>query len=786
MNSHSLTLMIMSAMRHLLIAALTPLFGFRVHAQPEMGAIDRARQLEAEGEGFYALSDIGEAQRLWNDALRTRQRAFGDSSAEAAVGYAYQARYHSYMAASQLDHKLLARQQAERAKRMLRTDPGHVASNERIHILREFAYAFKVSEMGGALDDHTRLARTRALFQKALLAANDVGDTVRLAQIHHDIGNTFTDEVGRYNQELPQSGLQVLTDSALLHYRRSTALLNMVGRGLSEAVMMDHLTTGLLYQSAFRGDSSVQAVAAYDRALRIMLQSAGRLPDADPLAFEHRIANKAQMVELLYLRSFCFVVPHDVHTDSVSIRKALQSLEAAVPYWEAMLTEYRSRDIHKVIGSYSHFPFNYGTYLAAEHHLLTGDSTRLQQALRWSDLNRNGTEQRDRLQRGSSPNASVGLEPSLLAMRMPPGTACISYHTFPRAMAFVIDEHGARIVRLEQPKEEPMRYAARTQDLMDDLRANKPTSYAHRAHEIYRRLLEPVIKDDYDELVIVPAGTMEQIPFEALVRDTTRGSRWGDLNYVLRSARIRYARTIQEALRPSATLSLENGQWAIAQSADRAVLPFAQNLVERLAQAHSDSAAISGLDSESLAKLMRGPGLLHLASHAEAPTGPDELPFIALSDGAFPLSTMDGLRCENPLVVLSTCSSGEGRAFIGEGGLSFGRAFLRSGPRAVVHTAWPVDDLATSELLANMYERIDDGASVGAALLQAKLDFLDRHIDSPLANPIYWSGVMVVGQDLTSTGDDGNRLWLIALGASLLIGALLYRRLRRSRARAAM
>ncbi|MBK6343472.1 MAG: hypothetical protein IPF41_13025 [Flavobacteriales bacterium] len=228
-----------------------------------------------------------------------------------------------------------------------------------------------------------------------------------IAQITHDIGNTFTDEVGRYNQELPRSELQNLADSGLWHYRRSIALMTAAGMGDGESVMMDHLTTALIYRSAYGADSARQAVASYDRALRTMLRNSGRASDVDPLIYEPRITNKAQMVELLYLRSLSLADPEAEHRgDARQVELALHSLEAAVPYWEAMLREYKSRDLHKVIGSYSHFPFRYGTYLAAELFLLTGDSLRLRQAIDWSERNRVGSDQRDLLRAGGSPRTN--------------------------------------------------------------------------------------------------------------------------------------------------------------------------------------------------------------------------------------------------------------------------------------------------------------------------------------------------------------------------------------------
>jgi CHAT domain-containing protein len=762
----------------LLVLAYMPLT-----AQRPADPLAAIRRIEAEGEDHYRRSDIGEAERLWTDALHQRQRAFGDSSAEAAVGYAYQTRYHSYMSGPQAGHGALAWDMAQRARRKLgrsdRVDPG-----ERVLILREYAYAYKISQMRELLEKHDHLERTRQHFREALRSAVMVHDTIWTAQIHHDIGNTFTDEAGHYQATWSRSRIRSLVDSALSHYGRSIDLMVRAHRGLSEAVMMDQLCTGLLYKDAYGPDSSAQAVAAFDRGLMVMLRAAGAGMNDDPLGFDPMVANKAQMVELLYLRSLCFVSQYEEHPDTSRIRLALQSLEAAVPYWQAMLLEYRSRDVYKVIGSYSHFPFNYGTYLAAELYLLNHDEKRLEQAVSWCDMNRDGLEQREMLLRGRTTIPRPGRIAAFPEHRPPHGTAWISYHTYPRALAFIIDEQGVRIMRLQPTREEPYPFTKRIAALNDAMRSRDVQAYERVAHDLFTFLLAPLLTDTpYSELVIVPAGPMERIPFEALVRDTVEGTDWSDLDYVLRGIRIRYARTLDEASRPPEQFSMGQARWAIVQAHDRSELPFAQQLVERMARAFGNSAPTKDPDAAELRALLRNPSMLHLASHAEAPSAPDAMPFIALRDGPFTIAGIDSVGCANTLVTLSTCSSGEGPVFIGEGGLSLGRAFLRSGAHMVVQTCWPVDDQATSELLTRMYDHIHEGASVADALHQAKLEHLRAHAADPLANPFYWSGVIAVGVDQRTEESYSTWRWFAGSGLALLIGAWIYRRFRRSRAR---
>ncbi|HNO06482.1 MAG TPA: hypothetical protein PKK49_14410, partial [Flavobacteriales bacterium] len=268
----------------------------------DLSPLHRARLLEIIGEQYHQLSDIGEAKRYWDEALKIRQAAFGDSSVEAAIGYAFRARYHNYMAAPQLDHAEAALVDAARARRLM-NGRGSMDPWERSLVLREFGYAFKVERMH-RMEDSLRLRSTRTHYRAALRSAIQARDTVWIAQITHDIGNTFNDEVGAYSSLLSRARISVLVDSAIRCYDRSIELMTRMGHGTTRAVMMDHYTTALLYPSAYGADSCAQAVRSYDAALSVMHRQARVHTPFHPLRYEPLIKDPAQMVELLFHRAW--------------------------------------------------------------------------------------------------------------------------------------------------------------------------------------------------------------------------------------------------------------------------------------------------------------------------------------------------------------------------------------------------------------------------------------------------------------------------------------------------
>lgn len=742
--------------------------------------LDQARALELSGEQYHRLSDIGEAKRKWDEALLIRQHTFGDSSAEAAVGYAYRARYHNYMAASQVDHQTLALQVAARAKHLLIVGNGNILPSENVLILREYAYAFKVAAMAGTMDGHVRLSRTRSYFREALRNAVQARDTIWTAQVLHDIGNTFTDEAGWSGLPVPKS--QVV-DSAHSCYQRSIALMTAAGFGTSEAVMMDHYTTALLYKYAYASDSVHLSLKAFDRALRTMLQNAGRPPSVAPLYYDARITNPAQMVELLYQRAELQQHWIDPRTELQQLNDAIRSIEAAVPYWEQVLREYKSSDLEKVTGSYSHFPFRLGSKLFLQRHLLTGDLGDLYRSFQWSERNRNALLQRKRIGVGLDPTAIdiPDLDPSRIVA--PAGSVVIAFSHPSYGSVFVIDENGLSVTALPDIPLDPDNSTGTFKEFLVASQTWTPDHYARVGYKWYKHLLAPVVEQHKErKIVIVPYGSLALLPFEALCSSPS-ATQWSDVAFLGRTHTLRYARSVAEAISPVAECTRTNAFFATADVDSLADLPFAGDLIDQLHASYSGSVRESDLDRSYLIGAFHSPGLLHIATHGVNPAMPDAAPFLLLADGPWSSTALHDAEIHRTLAVLSTCSSGSGRNYQGEGVMSMAHAFLGAGTKSVVHALWPVDDRATSEILSAFYKGLDEGLPASGALQQAKVNFIARHADDGLAAPFYWSGIILSGADVRMAKEQDRTLWF-AIGAALVLGGggyMFSRRRKRSR-----
>ena len=117
----------------------------------------------------------------------------------------------------------------------------------------------------------------------------------------------------------------------------------------------------------------------------------------------------------------------------------------------------------------------------------------------------------------------------------------------------------------------------------------------------------------------------------------------------------------------------------------------------RLSQVELLSGADATVDNVVDA-LNRSPNIIHFATHIVAPPGHPEEAAVALTLNQNDLpelltrETIASLRLPSSLVVLSGCSSGQGRTVPAAGLIGLSRAWLLAGASAVVVSDWPTPD----------------------------------------------------------------------------------------------
>jgi len=114
------------------------------------------------------------------------------------------------------------------------------------------------------------------------------------------------------------------------------------------------------------------------------------------------------------------------------------------------------------------------------------------------------------------------------------------------------------------------------------------------------------------------------------------------------------------------------------------------------------------------------------------------------NDGILYASETYNLDLNADLVVLSSCESGVGKLFKGEGMIALTRGLLYSGTSNIIFSLWKISDKHTSELMVEFYRQMISGKSYSESLKAAKLKLIKNQVT---ARPRSWAGFLLIGVD---------------------------------------
>jgi CHAT domain-containing protein len=351
------------------------------------------------------------------------------------------------------------------------------------------------------------------------------------------------------------------------------------------------------------------------------------------------------------------------------------------------------------------------------------------------------------------------------------------------------------------------RIAAFRQALADPL-LRAPVEATGRA--LYDALLAPLEKEleGVRSLLIAPDGALNLIPFSALI--DKRGT------YLAESHRVSYLTSGRDLLRITGS-SAPRGPPVIVADPDYAgsvavevaaspsgdgrtprrshdleqtgwlPLPGTRQEARAIAKLMDVKPLLGASAQESAVKHVRGPRVLHIATHgffladqkapdpgsrslraAVNPERASPLPVAAAhienpllraglvlaganrpagasDDGILTALELAGLDLSGTqLVVLSACDTGLGTLENGEGVYGLRRAVVLAGADAQVATLWKVDDKATRTVMTRFYEELEAGLGRAEALRRIQLE-MARATDATWSHPFYWASFLPIG-----------------------------------------
>jgi CHAT domain-containing protein len=301
---------------------------------------------------------------------------------------------------------------------------------------------------------------------------------------------------------------------------------------------------------------------------------------------------------------------------------------------------------------------------------------------------------------------------------------------------------------------------------------------ANLARALDRKIGQPIraMAADANQLLIAPEGSLNLIPFEALIDEQGR--------YLLERYSIHYLTAGRDLLRMQVPRPSRNRPLIIADplfgepvtlmaSARRRSITTAPDLagvyfaaLPGTAQEAQDihallpNAQVLTGSRAAKAALTRidAPSILHIATHgffleSSKIANPLLRSGVALaganrntgggSDGILTALEASSLNLwGTKIVTLSACETGIGEVKNGEGVYGLRRAFFLAGAETLVMSLWPVNDRVTHELMTAYYTGLKQGLGRGEALRQSQMAML-RHPGHE--HPYYWAGFIQAG-----------------------------------------
>jgi CHAT domain-containing protein len=252
----------------------------------------------------------------------------------------------------------------------------------------------------------------------------------------------------------------------------------------------------------------------------------------------------------------------------------------------------------------------------------------------------------------------------------------------------------------------------------------------------------------HKNVVIVPDGILNFLPFEALITKESKTTNFAKMHYLLNDFKIGYNN--------SASLYLNARPLSGEQQTVLGIFPVFDNTSYALAFSKAEMQSIknnfegqfftnASATFENFKINAPNYSILHLCTHASA--GDIETPAsIKFSNQEILYSELYNLKINPDLVVLSACETGIGKLYKSEGAMSIARGFQFAGAQNLLFSLWKVNDYTTSVFMDDFYKNCKKEQSYFEADANAKLNFLnDPNIPNAKKSPYYWSAFVYYG-----------------------------------------
>ena len=276
---------------------------------------------------------------------------------------------------------------------------------------------------------------------------------------------------------------------------------------------------------------------------------------------------------------------------------------------------------------------------------------------------------------------------------------------------------------------------------------NDISGYNHTGNDVYNMLKLPQ-NTIYKNLIIIPDGILNFLPFEALITKESNTINFAKMHYLLNDFKIAY--------NTSASFYLNSKPNSNSEKTILGVFPIFEKTAYELSYSKKELEHIqnnfkgnylqnSKASFSNFKKNAANYSILHLSTHASS--GDIETPAsIKFYDQEILYTELYNLNINPDLVVLSACETGIGKLYKAEGAMSVARGFQFAGAQNLLFSLWKVNDYTTSVFMTDFYKNVKNDVPYIEANVNAKIAFLnDKSIPNAKKSPYYWSSFVYYG-----------------------------------------
>lgn len=359
------------------------------------------------------------------------------------------------------------------------------------------------------------------------------------------------------------------------------------------------------------------------------------------------------------------------------------------------------------------------------------------------------------------------------------------YQAYFYPFILIITKSKIKIVELKIENSDFHDQKSKVVRLHKSLEQNNIPTYKKLGYDCYINYFKPIVPflpKSVTNIQIITSDFFCNLPFDMLLTEQSKSNDFSKLPYLLKKYQLSYglsssiSNIVDRNVSKTSTFSVFSPSFS---SDDLSELKESNKASKELRYLYN-AKLIEGKNAtkQIFSKQLTNDRIVALLSHGRATV--DEIETnkgIYLSDGFLSLNDVYNLEAHCDFLLLGTCESGVGLKNK-EGTINLARAFTAIGVKSMMLASWKIDEKSSTQIISSFLKYLDSGCTKSEALQKAKLDYLAT--TSPrMANPLYWAGLTITGNNETIPLQERNYWWWGFFSIPIIAGGLYYRKRRK-------